>query len=64
MFELGIGTFPLELYNLYNKLCWKSENIMILGENKGENATILQKKINAVKNNNHKRKYSKRKCSK
>lgn len=37
---------------------------MILGGNKGENATILQKKINAVKNNNHKRKYSKRKGSK
>lgn len=43
MFEIGIGTFPFELYNLYNKLCWQSENIMILGEKKGENATILQK---------------------
>lgn len=50
MFERGIGTFPLELSNFYNKLCWKSENIMIIGGNKGENVTIIQKKkINAVK---------------
>lgn len=52
MFEKGINTFQLELYNFYNKLSWKPENVMILGgarRKQYRQKKLMRKKVIIIK---------------